>query len=153
MPEPRQYECSVSSPPPVQTSRSLLHEMILFMLAKYFLFSGKYVFFIEGNTYFLELYCFAMGSRGSEAKVTPKQNCARSCGRLRHIYHRPERGFTFLVSNSSLSAETNFLKHGIVGESNRLIFSNLFVFVIQAKKVAGGLTDSWDFHFHKNIEQ
>ena len=112
------------------------------------------MYFIElGNTYSLELYCFAMGSRGSEAKVTPKQNCARSCGRLRHIYHRPERGFTFLVSNSSLSLETNFLKHGIVGESNRLIFSNLFVFVIQAKKVAGGLTDSWDFHFHKNIEQ
>ena len=152
MPEPRQYECSVSSPPPVQTSRSLLHEMILFMLAKYFFF-GKYLFIELENTYSLELYCFAMGSRGREAKVTPKQNCARSCGRLRHIYHRPERGFTFLVSNSSLSAETNFLKHGIVGESYRLIFSNLFVFVIQAKKVAGGLTDSWDFHFHKNIEQ
>ena len=116
-------------------------------------FSGNMYFIEVGNTYSLELYCFAMGSRGSEAKVTPKQNCARSCGRLRHIYHRPERGFTFLVSNSSLSLETNFLKHGIVGESNRLIFSNLFVFVIQAKKVAGGLTDSWDFHFHKNIEQ
>ena len=99
-----------------------------------FCFPGNMFFFIEGNTYFLELYCFAMGSRGSEAKVTPKQNCARSCGRLRHIYHRPQRGFTFLVSNSSLSLETNFLKHGIVGESNRLILRKFVCFCNPGKE-------------------
>ena len=153
MPEPRQYECSVSSPPPVQTSRSLLHEMILFMLAKYFFF-GKYVFHRVGKYLFSWTLLFRNGEQGEWGKSDTKTKLCQILWEVEtYIYHRPTRGFTFLVSNSSLSLETNFLKHGIEGDSNRLIFANLFVFVIQAKKVAGGLTDSWDFHFHKNIEQ
>ena len=117
-----------------------------------FYFSGN-MFFIEvGNTYFTLL--FRRGEQGEWGKSDTKTKLCQILWEVEtYIYHRPTRGFTFLVSNSSLSLETNFLKHGIEGDSNRLIFANLFVFVIQAKKVAGGLTDSWDFHFHKNIEQ
>ena len=71
MPEPRQYECSVSSPPPVQTSRSLLHEMILFMLAKYFFF-GKYVFHRVGKYLFSWTLLFRNGEQGEWGKSDTK---------------------------------------------------------------------------------
>ena len=71
MPEPRQYECSVSSPPPVQTSRSLLHEMILFMLAKYFFF-GKYVFYRGGKYLISWTLLFRRGEQGEWGKSDTK---------------------------------------------------------------------------------